>query len=154
MVALRGNAHLYSGGLNVENVLSRHRERRHLLQLHVEAEINRLDVWLNPLSDPQRASDHPSPLLKAVTDVRRVDEARDLSVNAVQAHWARLAHLAWSIDPTIAIRMTARFHSQRLSEEVGKLVRRHPERVRDVSEAALLVIDGHMDASSVALRVR
>lgn len=60
---------IFPGGLNVEGVLGRQRERKQLLSLLLESEVNRLDVWSNPLGD-NRSKDHPTPALKALTDVR------------------------------------------------------------------------------------
>lgn len=66
-----------------------------------------------------------------------------------------MAHIAWGIDPMLALRMTERFiGNEKLDSEVSKLIRKYPEKVRDTPEAVPFVVDGRLDASSAALRVR
>lgn len=101
--------------------------REQLLQLLLENEQARLNVWINPLNQQGGHFSllHPS---------KATAEASLLS----------LAGTAWEQDPAIAIELTTRFHDPRLHREIRQLLLSRPEEAVTEPEALALMFGGHL----------
>ncbi|EQL00905.1 phosphatidylinositol 3-kinase 3 [Ophiocordyceps sinensis CO18] len=101
--------------------------KEQLLQLLLENEQARLNVWINPLN---QHSSHFSLL----NSTKASAETSLLSLTGT----------AWEQDPAIAIELATRFHFPRLHREIRQLLLSQPERAVSEPEALVLMFGGHL----------
>lgn len=105
-----------------------HKERVRLLQILVENEIQRLQVWSDTTEDGTKG---------------RYALRRSSTVSASE-NWVGLVRRAWSIMPATAVHMVERFKQAQIEAEVIRLIRSDPKAVLDVPEAAALLLGGQL----------
>lgn len=128
----RQPAWLVPGSTSLQDYIGQHRDRVRLLQLLVENEINRLNVWSNPTNDRNRGSGGaPGPL----------------ESNVSAEEWSNLVRKAWRINPAVAVHMAERFKNPNTTNEVTKMVRLHPKAVLGVPEAVYHLLGDKFDPS-------
>ncbi|PLW12578.1 hypothetical protein PCASD_16853 [Puccinia coronata f. sp. avenae] len=113
------NLRLLPGRLTPSAASLAHTDRNRLLQLFLENEILRLMVWHNPLNDPKKGKDIEANLskLKGEVEVKL------------------MVQTAWSIHPSLALRLAERFKNAYIEEETRSLVRKFSHQARKVPEA-------------------
>lgn len=116
----------FIGAHTIGNVKSL-QPKEQLLQLLLENEQARLNVWISPLSQP---SGHFS-ILHA-------------SKATVETSLLTLTGTAWEQDPAIAIELATRFHYPRLHREIRQLLLNRPESAMSEPEALVLMFGGHL----------
>lgn len=102
-------------------------QRRDLLILLVQDELNRLKVWNNPLNDSGRGSP-PGDVGRGISDIK----------------WSELTLLAWKVNPSVAVHMIKRFKAPAVRRNVAQLVRAYPSRVADCADALDLMVEDHL----------
>ncbi|BEI82759.1 hypothetical protein CcaverHIS002_0306270 [Cutaneotrichosporon cavernicola] len=109
-----------------------HRDRVRLMQLFVENEIHRLNVWYNPANDKGR---------NLVTG-NTVESA----VSAEE--WSSLVRKAWRQNPAMAVHMAERFkNTTTVVPELVKLIRADPRVVLHVPEALQFFLGDKLEPS-------
>ncbi|PHH75412.1 hypothetical protein CDD80_2386 [Ophiocordyceps camponoti-rufipedis] len=111
---------------NVQSLQS----REQLLQMLLENEQSRLNVWIGPLDHHHNHHSHFS--------------LHGGSKSSLETTLTTLARTAWSQDPAIAIELTTRFHLARLRREVRQLLLSAPERAVSEPGALPLMFGGHL----------
>lgn len=101
-------------------------ERRNLLLILLQDELNRLSVWSNPLGDATRGA--------APVDNMRISDGS----------WTALIKTAWSVNAHVAIEMVKRFKSPVVHREVANLVRSQPAKVVDCPDALEMLLEDHL----------
>lgn len=100
------------------------RQKQDLLSIFLENEQNRLVIWLFP-------RDH----------LTKQHFASVKNVNGPSpAAFASLVDAAWSEDPSLAIQLAGRLHSQKHTSEVRSLIKRYPEKVVDLPDALQILL--------------
>ncbi|KAK3047196.1 Phosphatidylinositol 4-kinase stt4 [Extremus antarcticus] len=99
-------------------------QKHELLDKLLAHEIGRLDVWINPLSDPSR-SILPSTHIGPVSDT----------------DFSHLLRTAWNEDPRIVVQLATRFsNSETLVSQIRAYVLRQPERVVGDADALYVLL--------------
>lgn len=128
----REAAWLIPGSNSLQDYISQHRDRVRLLQLLVENEIHRLNVWANPANERSRN-------LVSTSTV-------EASVPADE--WTGLVRKAWKQNPAVAVHMAERFKNAiTISPELVKLVRHDPKAVLHVPEALQFFLGSKLEPS-------
>ncbi|KDE03986.1 hypothetical protein MVLG_05555 [Microbotryum lychnidis-dioicae p1A1 Lamole] len=91
--------------------------RQQLLLALLENEMDRLKLWTNPLLDPKRGA-IPTP-----------------RSTASDANWVRMANIAWSHWPGVAVQLPERTKLPAVAAEVTRLVRSNPLRAQHIPDA-------------------
>lgn len=117
----------FIGAHTVGNVKSL-QPKEQLLQLLLENEQARLNVWIDPLYQHHGLS----------------FGSQGASKSAVENALMPLVRTAWWQDPAIAIELATRFHSARLHREVRMLLLSMPEKAVSEPEALPLMLGGHL----------
>lgn len=133
----RAPAFLVKGAASLHEYSNLHRDRIRLLQLLVENEIIRLQVWCNPTNENRGTA--------PIGTIER---------NVGADEWPRLVQKAWVLSPGMAIHMGERFKHDPVQREITRLVRIEPKRVVDVPEALHYLLGERLEqASKPALKV-
>lgn len=128
------------------------RPKQDLLCMLFENEHARLMTWLYPLDNGRKNHTFAfrSPADVCIIQNRKVVLTNKNSQNSI----ALLSQTAWLENPRLAINLTKRFQSPRLSINVRNLLLRYPEQVVDVPEALQLILgDGMPPDISSQLKV-
>jgi phosphatidylinositol 4-kinase len=111
--------------------------KQDLLLLLLENEQYRLATWLYPLEHSRRHHLLPSYSAKPPTD------------NTISV----VLPAAWQEDPAIAVQLTHRFQSERLQQDVRRLVLTYPEKVMHIPDAAQIMLGGKL-AEDISFQLR
>ncbi|KAL9933013.1 hypothetical protein V8E36_008268 [Tilletia maclaganii] len=107
-------------------------ERRALLQVLLESELGRFSVWANPLHLPGRGADYVGDLTRTMTEPL----------------WQQMVHIAWRVDPNLAIQLPTRFKAPIIRHEVGMLVRSQPQKALGSSIAVEMLLEDHLRSAN------
>ncbi len=107
---------LLPGRLAVGIAANEHAARQKLVLALLENEADRLRLWLNPLSDPNKGAVPPA---KAIHE----------------ANWRQLVQTAWRLEPEVAVQLVERTKLPAVAADVTKLVRADPVRVQGIPDA-------------------
>ncbi|KAE8220280.1 hypothetical protein CF319_g6168 [Tilletia indica] len=120
------------GQMTVQGSAKLFNERRALLQLLLESELNRFSVWANPVHVPGRGVDYVGDLTKTMTDPL----------------WAQMVHIAWKVDARLAVQLPARFKAPIIRHEVGMLVRAQPQKAIAAPAAIEMLLEDHLRSAT------
>ncbi|KAK0552405.1 phosphatidylinositol-4- kinase [Tilletia horrida] len=120
------------GQMTVQASAKLFNERRALLQLLLENELSRFSVWANPLHLPARGTDYVGDLTKTMTEPL----------------WAQMAHIAWKVDPCLAVQLVSRFKVHIIKHEVGMLVRAQPQKALEAPGAVEMLLEDHLRSAA------
>ncbi|BEJ13679.1 hypothetical protein CspHIS471_0308530 [Cutaneotrichosporon sp. HIS471] len=128
----RDAAWLIPGTKSLQDYIAMHRDRVRLMQLFVENEIHRLNVWYNPANDKGRNLVTGNTVESAVS----ADE------------WSSLVRKAWRQNPAMAVHMAERFKNATTAvPELVKLIRADPRVVLHVPEALQFFLGDKLEPS-------
>lgn len=123
--ALREVSHI---GAKPGSVLKSLQQKEELLQILLQSEQTRLNVWLYPLGD------FKGPAPKTIS-----------SKAPTETVLIGLVRTAWAESPSLAVELTARFHSMsRLRNEVRSLLLNFPDKALEDPEALQLLLGGNL----------
>ena len=149
--AMQSTASLYSDANGSMPPLG---PKQALLRALLDNEQMNLHVWLFPLDHEKRHFLPLSPSNKGPSDVRIPTRKGVLDLTVTnQALLSQILRVAWQEDPRIAIRMTSRFPSSKLSADCRALMLRHPKALLGEPDA-LPVFVGPAMPPDVALQRR
>ncbi|KAK0539233.1 phosphatidylinositol-4- kinase [Tilletia horrida] len=120
------------GQMTVQASAKLFNERRALLQLLLESELSRFSVWANPLHLPARGGDYLGELTKTMTDPL----------------WQQMVHIAWKVDPCLAVQLPSRFKAPIIKHEVGMLVRAQPQKALEAPGAVEMLLEDHLRSAN------
>ncbi|KAL7418401.1 Phosphatidylinositol 4-kinase stt4 [Cryptotrichosporon argae] len=120
------------GSASLHDYATQHRDRVRLLQLLVENEVSRLNVWANPTNESGRTYAASGPIERTVG----ADE------------WVALVRRAWRASPAMAVHMGERFKQNQVQIELMKLVRTEPRRVLEVEDAVRYLLGEKLEAGA------
>ncbi|KAK0546502.1 phosphatidylinositol-4- kinase, partial [Tilletia horrida] len=120
------------GQMTVQASAKLFNERRALLQLLLESELSRFSVWANPLHLPARGGDYLGELTKTMTDPL----------------WQQMVHIAWKVDPCLAVQLPSRFKAPIIKHEVGMLVRAQPQKALEAPGAVEILLEDHLRSAN------
>lgn len=125
----RAAAWINPGTTSMQDYIAQHRDRVRLLQLLVENEISRLNVWCNPANDRGRS----------IATVGAVESS------VSNDEWTALVRKAWRQNPAVAVHMAERFKNTSVMIELTRLVRSNPRAVLHVPEAAVIFVGDRLE---------
>lgn len=111
--------------VNDDSVTQQYIRKRNLILILLAVEIDRLSVWNNH----NDKADLNCPGLSEVEIWYKEKQIRD-------RYWREYARLTWSVSPELAVNLPSRFRgSEKLKEEIERLVKENPEDVCHIPEA-------------------
>ncbi|KAG0256287.1 phosphatidylinositol-4- kinase [Actinomortierella ambigua] len=129
-----GPNYIFTDSLNRDAIVRKHTQSRRLLLLLTENELNRLGVWSTPL------------VLGGVPP-----EVNAIEKTFVEESWRALVRFAWTVSPTLALQLMARFKNHYIPSEISQLLASDPfSAVHDSGAIQLLLGDGSSTAGTVS----
>lgn len=119
-----------TGSTGLQDYCNQHKDRVRLMELLIENEINRLNVWVNPGNDKGRSIPNTG---------------GNVESGVGNDEWTSLVRKAWKQSPAVAVHMGERFKHQPVWTEITRLVRGNPRAVLDVAEAMPYFIGDKLD---------